>query len=227
MVHGWLTIWRIPKKSPIYQFQIFVTGISLKPSTKVFWTTYDEIKRCHFWRATPHNSAGALPSQTHFHPNVRILVLSFYYLYVCNISIRTSVFRSLSNSNVRIRDFLNSYVHIRGSFHFKRTYSRSFLFIRTYSRTESRASSYSVCKLLDSHKNFVYVFEIFAYSLPRFSFKSRWVSICRGLSFSWKQSKILRWTCSVFIFLLCLFLFFSFFLFFFFFFFFGFFLCGA
>jgi hypothetical protein len=138
-------------------------------------------------RATPHNSAGALPSQTHFHPNVRILVLSFYYLYVF---IREYLYsyvriRSLSNSNVRTYSrFKNSYVHIRGSFQFKRTYSRSFLLIRTYSRTESRASSYSVCKLLDSHKNFVYVVEIFAYSRPRFSFKSRWVSVCRGLSVS-------------------------------------------
>ncbi len=86
-------------------------------------------------RATPHNSAGALTAQTHFHPNVRILVLSFLLfirMYSRKFSIRTSVFAlypiqtyvfeifkirtyifaALSTSNVRIRALFYSYVRI-------------------------------------------------------------------------------------------------------------------
>jgi hypothetical protein len=140
VVHGWWTSKKI-SHIPVPNFCHW----------NFFKAFYEAILNYYLWwnqkmslvKTSPHNSAGALPSRTHFHPNVRILVLSFYYfirMYSRNFLFVRPYSLSIESKRTYSRFFLNSYVHIRGSFHFKRTYSRSFLFIRTYSRTESRAS---------------------------------------------------------------------------------------
>ncbi len=151
-------------------------------------------------RATPHNSAGALPSQTHFHPNVRILVLSFYYFirmysrkflflrpyslsiqfkrtYSRFLKIHTYIFEALSTSNVRIRALFYSYVRILAL----RAELLHTPFVSSWIPTRT---SCMLSRSLHTPRQ-------------RFSFKSRWVSICRGLSVCLsvcllKQSKILR-----------------------------------